>query len=157
MVTPSVSMTTAASDEPRKSFSTWRTAMPSWLESFFGSARKLLIASDAGRDFVERGHVLEAMGAAGAVIDMQPHLAARQHGRQPVRCRRASISAWASERRSASVIPSCWARRSAAVLDACVPVLIDRGHALRIVEEDHDVGPTRRSNQTRSRGNSTAA
>ena len=40
VVTPSVSMTTAASDEPRKSLSTWRTALPSWL-AFAGGLQAL--------------------------------------------------------------------------------------------------------------------
>ena len=44
VVTPSVSMTTAASDEPRKSLSTWRMAVPSWLLSCDGSAFSSRIA-----------------------------------------------------------------------------------------------------------------
>ena len=44
VVTPSVSMTTAASPLPRKSLITWRTAAPRWLASLFGEAFRVWTA-----------------------------------------------------------------------------------------------------------------
>ena len=56
-------------------------------------------------NFLGRCHVLEAMGAAGAVIDVDTHFALRQHGRQPIAAvggtasRRSVTSAFARESR----------------------------------------------------------
>ena len=141
VVTPSVSMTTAASDEPRKSLMHLADGVPSWLESLSGAPSGSLIASSAAGHLLERCDVLEALRRAGTVVDVEADLAAREQAvsqsssRARQQCLRQAQAlglgqAFQLRRGSAA---ACWTLR--------VAVVVDGAHALRIVDEDDDVGP----------------